>query len=732
MKKNSPLPQKTQADKANQRPSKQPSPVTAQNQMVNGALNSFETMPEGLQAASVLQMQRQQGNGYVQRVLAQQNPKAPVQTAVTNTAFIQRHSSYEHRLFGDTPTEQLVGMAGNLDPKNRQHVLSDERERFRMWMTNPEAVTDAQIKAQWPDIRTLKLKKSGLLITYGELNSMPDYMASPQAIDNAEKSVVLPLIQTVRQQSFNRLTDMIGAKRTVQTGRGGAVQVPDHQHFEGAVGPNGEKGTMAAINEVSALDKVTKNEGGGVNQYSALLARNACHFAPFSWSRWEEFHTQARALAQQGHDKSDKDQIRQAWLNNGYADHFLQDSFAAGHLINKTKVMQWFVEWAEANNVQLKNWWRIRNMTTDKQPGISAPQLYNAPHKQGAATDPQTAQEGSSKQARTNASGVQAQGGYSQGESYENYLAFLNSSAVQAASGAVHDYFNERSLWVSSPAVPKAYQIWGDETMLNGGDGVRYASETAMLSQQAIEELSTTGKTAITPQQIRNRFPNQVWVNNKPLSLEDWHTQLRALCFKEIFPDVHYKVIDTLSSTLGKVSNDMPAEKDLSDTDIRSEVGLKSEAELAKKPVTERIQMVIRLTQGATMDADELTILSILKASLSKGDLVTVVDAAGAWKLASTTDGDEYKTLRAFLKENYYANTSQQMALNLIRECMDGETAEWEEEMIADIIVKRGDRRAIVTQIGKIYDNGGFAEGLNKLQWQLDGAEQDQVEAALK
>ena len=42
---------------------------------------------------------------------------------------------------------------------------------------------------------------------------------------------------------------------------------------------------------------------------------------------------------------------RRARIYAGYADHFLQDSFAAGHLINKTLVIQWYIEWLAAAGV---------------------------------------------------------------------------------------------------------------------------------------------------------------------------------------------------------------------------------------------------------------------------------------------------------------------------------------------------------------------------------------------
>ena len=66
---------------------------------------------------------------------------------------------------------------------------------------------------------------------------------------------------------------------------------------------------------------------------------------------------------------------------------------------------------------------------------------------------------------------------------------------------------------------------------------------------------------------------------------------------------------------------------------------------------------------------------------------------------------------------------------------MDGETANWEEEMVADIVVARPDRVALVTQIGAHYSdmNGAtdFHRGLNKLEWQLGGGEEDRVHTVL-
>jgi hypothetical protein len=168
----------------------------------------------------------------------------------------------------------------------------------------------------------------------------------------------------------------------------------------------------------------------------------------------------------------------------------------------------------------------------------------------------------------------------------------------------------------------------------------------------------------------------------------------------------------------------------LSDTAIRDDVSRNGAGAIRERRASERISMLRRLLSGVTGDDDESTILTILEASKTAGDVVTVIDGANAWDLSYAVDGDEFGELQAFLRDHYYAATSTSMAFSLIRRCMDGWTGEWQQEMIADLLVKRhgidGDK--LLTQIGNYYEGGGFAEGLNKVQWQLDGANQRRVD----
>ena len=111
-----------------------------------------------------------------------------------------------------------------------------------------------------------------------------------------------------------------------------------------------------------------------------VLARNASHFAPFSWYRWHSFHLTARALIARSAaaDGEEREALRRrARVCAGYADHFLQDSFAAGHLVNKTLVIQWYIEWLAAAGVSYPYRDVLDALTVARQPLLHGPGHYD-------------------------------------------------------------------------------------------------------------------------------------------------------------------------------------------------------------------------------------------------------------------------------------------------------------------------------------------------------------------
>ncbi len=464
---------------------------------------------------------------------------------------IQRHGSWEHRLLGDARPDDLNSIAQN--SSNRTELLNALLEFLQMWEFNPDSVTADRITARFKNIRTVTLKTSGLLVTYGELNTLPDYVANSADMDDLPRDILRPMLQAVRQEGYGNVLRLLGIYR-------------DFIKFEGAVSTHLSNGFMNDIWESIWLDDLTANlppnlaAGSlrwGTNSYSAILARNACHFAPYSWYRWQGSYDQALQKAHEYYQTKNPETAREAWIHHGYADHFLQDSFAAGHLINKTLVMQWFAEWAAPKwYVSVPDWVEVQTMTAARQPGLAARGLYSS--NPGGVRDPQTTQEQATKDERVAMSGVQADGSISRDNAYQNYLVLLNNSVAQSSTLALHDYINRKGLYVASKDQATPFEIWGDGTMLNGGDGVRIASETAQMSQQSIQDVLDRGTTSITPDKIRNRFPSMARPEsgNDLLSLEQWSDSMKARAFEE-FSGVHDVILSAVKPRIGHISADV-------------------------------------------------------------------------------------------------------------------------------------------------------------------------------
>ncbi|MGW5365152.1 eCIS core domain-containing protein [Actinopolymorpha pittospori] len=475
---------------------------------------------------------------------------------------LQRHASWEHRLLGDAPPADL-NVLTTTRGQDRILKLQQLRDFLAMWKDNPDSVNPDRIKARYPTIRTVQLGTSGLLVTYGELNTLADYLATPAALDSQPRAILEPILQSVRQESFYWVDKLLGTDVSGSAGK-----------FKNSIAANIGWEFLDLLIETKAIDNLTANLGWkGIDHYSAVVGRNACHFAPYSWYRWEQSHLIARDYATQAYHStgSAKDRLTNlAWINHGYADHFLQDSFASGHLVNKTLIMQWFLEWANTgilgNAMPVADWQMVRRMmTTADQGGLAARALYDGfadPAKRGVVRDPQTAEEQWALERRITVSGVRRADFRSDVDAYKHYLRLINNAGVQLSSGILHDHYTEEGLYVASVDHPTAFQIYGDCTMMNGGDGVRIAAETAQLSQAALGDLLARGTTSITTQQIFNRFPTKVrgarrsGAPEELLSLQEWNESRRDTAIS-LFPSPKIAAARGLVQRIGKISIDV-------------------------------------------------------------------------------------------------------------------------------------------------------------------------------
>jgi hypothetical protein len=501
-------------------------------------------------------LQRQAGNRAVAGLADAGNRRPQV---------VQRHSSWEHVMLGDTPPSRLAD--ATVEGKDRNHLLS--REWARVQAFSLDATIDP--RGRFPDYRWVQLEGSRLWVTYGEINALADYLPDAAEIDSRPADRMIPVLQRMRAGILGNIRESVGFP-------GGAMAGQATSGLDFVPG-------MKAAGEVKALDAATQDLG--TQRYQGLLARNACHFAPMSWQRWALYHNQAREAALRANGgrcmvtplrndvtaEANRDE-RSAWLNNGYGDHFLQDSFAAGHLVNKTLVMQWFAE--HLRDLPYFHWSRLISplirlgperpdwgvpdraalggMSEAAQPGIAGRHLYGAPLPTGTseedrasgktALDPQTAQERGTYEGRIAGSGVTPTTVRTRDEAYQLYLEMLNSSYLQLAAGAVHDWFNERGLSVGNRNGDRM-NVGGDDTLLSrsGKLGAERAGEAAHRSQQAIQELLTEGATGITVEQIFDLVPTSVFVSSddgeRQLSLEQFQDEVvHDLCRETIFPDV--------------------------------------------------------------------------------------------------------------------------------------------------------------------------------------------------
>jgi hypothetical protein len=501
-------------------------------------------------------------------------------------ATVQRHASWEHALMGDSDPKQLGAAADRAADKT--HVLAEEAERAAFFREDP--YVDPRIR--FPDIRWIELMGTAadgkpVWISYGELNALADYLPDASTIDHMPHAKLLPVLQRMRGIIEHDARTAIGEAVT-----GGYAQAADnHPHIK-------KLSTSGA--EVKDLDDATEQLGS--QSYSGLLSRNACHFAPYSWQRWQHFHAEAREHAKEHHritmfpemkasiDAFTEDHARQAILSNGYGDHFLQDSFAAGHLVNKTLVMQWFVESLRGEVDELPESLREAGYEQVHRPvGVTADVLTEIPgmtgisgrslYQQGGRvpgtassdraggtgrTDPQSAEERDSQGQRMSGAGVTASATRSQQQNFQTYHRFLNTTYINLAAAAAHDWLNHRGMLVGNGR-GDTVAVGGDSTFLalSSKQGAELVGEAAQLSRRSVEELLVTGTTAITPEQIFALVPTKVvaWPTANgartsgasPLSLENWQDDvLHQLCRDVIFPEFKREIASLAGAELQK------------------------------------------------------------------------------------------------------------------------------------------------------------------------------------
>jgi hypothetical protein len=397
---------------------------------------------------------------------------------------------------------------------------------------------------------------------------LPDYLGRPEEIEAAPLRFIGPLIQSVRSWSVAELGRSAGHQRAQRRTDRMAVRMAERMTPPRLL-PGSLRypllGPLAESAEIAAITTLGKRQGfAPANCYGSVLARNAGHFAPFSWYRWHAFHLAARDLiaCSAATHGGDREALRQrARIYAGYADHFLQDSFAAGHQVNKTLVIQWYIEWLAAAGVSYPHRDVLDSLTVTRQPLLHGPGHYdragaraNAARRgamnagpdgarsgtmpgavPGPPWDPQDVADFATPEERIAASGVTGDSDADRRAAYAANLVMLGSGTVQLAVKVAHEYLNKHSLVVSSGPDGERFRIYGDHTLLASREGALRTAQAAALSRRAIADLLRDGETPVDSWDIFDSFPDHVEQDGQMVSLPEWHRGgLRDLC-QELF-----------------------------------------------------------------------------------------------------------------------------------------------------------------------------------------------------
>jgi hypothetical protein len=525
---------------------------------------------------------------------------------------IQRHASKEHYMLGSLTPAQIKAVADakgkvealvptsfsffssvKLPPADQleeaRHTIEQQLAGLDKWRSatvdqpDPKAVQkgNTEYSAEWGgQLVTVPCKDGEIVCTVGELNAIPDFFGSYDDMGDVDRSVVFKTLQVIRRESYMYLKTLEAQLR----GKTYAYSTKT-EGFAGLEGNNisiPSSAPKAADDAKDVLD-TEKMLAGGVGETglevgrgaSATLGRNACHFPPESWLRWREHHTEARRLIDAASDPEElADAANRAIGLNAFGEHYLQDSFASGHLINKGFVMAVAMEHMSASTKQIRgvtdNHIRVLQEATAHREAYDVPsaakQKLDARESSQAAPrnilddptlkarDPQSALDAARGLKKANAAAtsdegkraeMQASGISPDSMSFDQYRLWLNDFWLQKITNTLHDKYCVEGLMVASPDNTTHFRIFGDNHMMESSEGAEYTAATSQMSRDAINAMvqnkqenfesyggyhlhvqvpSTGTRPVPSVEKILSRFPDRVIDGGTQMALKDWAT----------------------------------------------------------------------------------------------------------------------------------------------------------------------------------------------------------------
>ena len=517
---------------------------------------------------------------------------------------IQRHASKEHYMLGSMTPAQIKSIAdakGKVDAavaassgfmnlfnsmkmppkKDLDEGLQSVQEQLvglDNWrgadVDNPAPATvpkgETTYNHYWGgQLVTVPCRDGEIVCTVGELNAIPDFFGSYDDMARVDRSIVFKTLQVIRRESYMYLkgleAQLQGKKYAYDTKTEGFAGLEGNNISIAGLGPK----AADDVGDLWATESMLKGTGTEVGLddatgASATLGRNACHFPPESWLRWREHHNQARNLIAGATTVAALGAVANRAIGlNAFGEHYLQDSFASGHLINKGFVMALALEHRLTDKLTPAKVQEIQTATAhagayalpgdakaklDARAGGQAEPQNSLDDQTMKARDPQSALEAAKavganggskdqgKRMEMSASGIDPNS-----MSFAEYRGFLNDLWLQKITNTLHDKYCVNGLSVASPDNPAIFKIYGDSNMMRSSEGATYTAATSQMSRDAINalvnnkrhELSAleAGGPAQQPLPVTSveaiiaRFPNRVVDDDgTQMPLETWAT----------------------------------------------------------------------------------------------------------------------------------------------------------------------------------------------------------------
>jgi hypothetical protein len=248
-------------------------------------------------------------------------------------AGLQRYEAGEHQQMGETQAELTAAFPAIGHLVKKGETLEEIAAKYGVTVDELKGANKALLK-EWPAQKRGGRRTTGFAA--GELITIPkkpnDFAQSAMADTSAKFTV-----------------NGVVLEYGVGIAMGDFFETPDEM---AKASPQELQAIAALVRKERAGTPVThaqwQTATGG--RYLKLAERNESHFAPSDpkfvkqaagaagpnhKTEWEQYHRAALDTAKAG----DKDG---ALLRNSFADHFLTDAFAAGHLLNKRDLMEQF------------------------------------------------------------------------------------------------------------------------------------------------------------------------------------------------------------------------------------------------------------------------------------------------------------------------------------------------------------------------------------------------------